>query len=232
MEITRYYSISGGGVPPIQPFPEDDDDLPPLIPMEESDLPRLNLRNSLQEDSIQGQAGGSTSSRAPRQLRNRSVARSITGNRRVRSREVIDCLEQDQHYQQRTQFEKEGTLSPPFEHREDSSYLSQKTWELLYDPTPSRALKRTRQQASIVAQQLLAKPQVSTICLMDQKAEASGYTVLSDSVTKRMDWEERKYQKAMLICIQGIGSSLNKSTEALDVVHGLGQSHHDSLRNT
>ena len=93
----------------------------------------------------------------------------ITGNRSVRFREVIDCLEQDQHYQERTQFEKEGTLFPPLEHREDLNYLSRKTWELLYDPTPSRALKRTRQQASIVAQQLLAKPQASTICLMDQK---------------------------------------------------------------
>ena len=66
---------------------------------------------------------------------------------------------------------------------------------------------------------------------MDQKEETSGYTVLSDVITKKMDREERKYQKAMMICVQGIGASINKSAEALDVVHGLGQSHHDSLRN-
>ena len=68
------------------------------------------------------------------------------------------------------------------------------------------------------------------VCLMDQKTETSGYTVLSDIVTKKMEREERKYQKAMMICVQGIGASLNKSAEALDVVDGLGQSHHD-LRN-
>ena len=45
-----------------------------------------------------------------------------------------------------------------------------------------------------------------------------------------MDREERRYQKAMMICVQGIGASLNKATEALDVVDGLGQSHHESLR--
>ena len=138
---------------------------------------------------------------------------------------------QDQHYEERIQFDKEGTLFPPFEQREDVDCLSQERWELLYDPTPSRALKRTRQRASIVAQQILSKPHVSTVCLMDQKKDTVGYTVLSDSITKKMDREERKYQKAMMICVQGIGTSLSKSTEALDIVDGLGQSHHDALRN-
>ena len=110
--------------------------------------------------------------------------------------------------------------------------MPREKWELLYDPTPSRALKRSRQQASIVAQQMLAKSNVSAVCLLDQKAETTGYTVLSDAITKKMDREERKYQKAMMICVQGIGASLNSSVEALDVVDGLGQSHHDSLRST
>ena len=47
-----------------------------------------------------------------------------------------------------------------------------------------------------------------------------------------MDKEERKCQKAMMICVQGIGASLSKSVDALDVVDGLGESCHDSLRNT
>ena len=34
-----------------------------------------------------------------------------------------------------------------------------------------------------------------------------------------------------MICVQGIGASLSKSADALDVVDGLGQSHHDSLRS-
>ena len=110
--------------------------------------------------------------------------------------------------------------------------MPRERWELLYDPTPSRALKRTRQQASIVAQQMLAKSHVSAVCLLDQKAETTGYTVLSDVITKKMDRLERKYQKAMMICVQGIGASLNSSVEALDVVDGLGQSHHESLRST
>ena len=89
-------------------------------------MPRFNLGNSLPGDSIQGQAGSSTSTRTPRQLRNRSVARSITSKRSVKFHEVVDCLEQDQHYQERIQFEKEGTLFPPLEHREDMNYLSRK----------------------------------------------------------------------------------------------------------
>ena len=140
-------------------------------------------------------------------------------------------MEQDHLYQESIHFDKEGTLFPPFQSRDDIEYLSREKWELLYDPTPSRALKRTRQQASVVAQRMLAKPQVSTVCLLDQKTETTGYTVLSDALTKRMDREERKYQKAMMICVQGIGASLTKSTDALDVVDGLGQSHHESLRN-
>ena len=99
-------------------------------------------------------------------------------------------------------------------------------------PTPSRSLKKTRQQASIVAQRMLAQPSVSTVCLLDQKTETTGYTVLSHAVTKKMDREERKYQKAMMICVQGIGASLNHSVEALDVVDGLGQSHRESLRSS
>ena len=67
---------------------------------------------------------------------------------------------------------------------------------------------------------------------MDQKDETTGYTVLSDAITEKMDKEEKKYQKAMMICVQGIGASLSKSVEALDVVDGLGESHYDSLRNT
>ena len=110
--------------------------------------------------------------------------------------------------------------------------MSRERWEILFDPTPSRSLKRTRQQASKVAQQMLAKSSVSTICLLDQKTETTGYTVLSDVVTKKMDREERKYQKAMMICVQGIGASLSHTTEALDVVDGLGQTHHESLRST
>ena len=78
---------------------------------------------------------------------------------------------------------------------------------------------------------MLAKPSVSVVCLMDQKEEATGCTVLSDAITKKMDREERKYQKAMMICVQGIGASLNKSADALDVVDGSGQSHRESLRS-
>ena len=118
------------------------------------------------------------------------------------------------------------------QNQEHVDAMSHEKWEMLYDPTPSRALKRTRQQASIVAQQILAKSYVPAVCLLDPKAETTGYTVLSDTITKKMDREERKYQKAMMICVQGIGASLNSSVEALDVVDGLGQSHHESLRST
>ena len=48
---------------------------------------------------------------------------------------------------------------------------------------------------------------------------------------RRRNRQERKYQKAMMICAQSIGASLTENAEALDVVDGLGQSHHDSLRD-
>ena len=36
----------------------------------------------------------------------------------------------------------------------------------------------------------------------------------------------------MMICVQGIGASLSKNAETLDVVDGLGESYHDALCNT
>ena len=62
-----------------------------------------------------------------------------------------------------------------------------------------------------MAQQLLANSHISAVCLLDQCSEKTGYTVLSDAITKKMDREERKYQKAMMICVQGIGASLNSN---------------------
>ena len=238
------FHLRGGVLPPTPPLPDpeqghDDfrdlfedfnrelEELPPLELIEGGDIPRLE-----ETRGTSGQDGGATSSRPPRQLRNRNVARSVKGSKNVRFCEFVDCIEQDQRFQENIQFESEGTLFPSFQQRDDIDCMSREKWELLYDPTPSRSLKRTRQQASIVAQQMLAKSHVSTVCLLDQKTETTGYTVLSDAVTKKMDREERKYQKAMMICIQGIGASLNSSVKALNVVDGLGQSHHESLRST
>ena len=183
----------------------------------------------LEEQEELGQ-GGSTSSRPPRQLRSRSVARSVKGSKTVKFHDTVECVELDQYYKEELKSEGEHTLFPSSQHQENINAMSREKWELLYDPTPSRALKRTRQQASIVAQQMLAKSHVSAVCLLDQNAETTGYTVLSDAITKKMDREERKYQKAMMICVQGIGASLNSSVEALDVVDGLGQSHHESVK--
>ena len=171
-------------------------------------------------------------SRPPRQLRNRNVARSAKGTKIVSFYDTVECVELDQHYCEDLRQQGERTIFPPSQDQEAINAMPREKWELLYDPTPSRALKRTRQQASIVAQQMLAKSHVSAVCLLDQEAEKTGYTVLSDAITKKMDREERKYQRAMMICVQGIGASLNSSVEALDVVDGLGQSHHESLRST
>ena len=179
-----------------------------------------------------GQDGHATSSRPSRQLRNRSVARSVKDSKSVTFCEFIECIEQGQRFREKLQDEGKGTLFPSSKYKDNIDSMSRERWEILFDPTPSRSLKRTRQQASKVAQQMLAKSSVSAICLLDQKTETTGYTVLSDVVTKKMDREERKYQKAMLICVQGIGASLSHTAEALDVVDGLGQTHHESLRST
>ena len=206
-------SRGGGVLPPTPPLPEEDpeedqedpeedrhlgDDIRELFDefnrdsVEEGDISRTDdypqRENSRENSSGQnGQNGGATSSRPSRQLRNRNVARSVKDSKSVKFHEVVGCVEQDHYYQESVHFDKEGTLFPPFQSRDDVELLSRERWELLYDPTPSRALKRTRQQASIVAQQMLAKPQVSSVCLLDQKMEATGYTVLSDVITKKMD---------------------------------------------
>ena len=233
------FHLRGGGVLPLnQPLPvtesddirdlfdnfnRESDEVPPLEPHEEA--------SSRLEDQQELGQRGSMSSRPNRQLRNRNVARSVKGSKTVKFHDIVECVELDQYYREKLNTENEHTIFLSSQHQEDIDVMPREKWELLYDPTPSRALKRTRQQASIVAQQMLAKSHVSAVCLFDQKAEATGYTVLSDAMTKKMDREERKYQKAMMICVQGIGASLNSSVEALDVVDGLGQSHHESLRN-
>ena len=204
-----------------------DDELPPLDLIEEEDIPRME-----ETQRMNGQDREVTSSRPPRQLRNRSVARSVRGSKDVTFCDYIECIEQDQCFREKIQDEGKGTLFPSSQHRDEIDDMPRERWEMLFYPTPSRSLKRTRQQASRVAQQMLAKSSVSTICLLDQKTETTGYTVVSDVVTKKMDREERKYQKAMMICVQGIGASLSNTTEALDVVDGLGQTHHESLRST
>ena len=86
-------------------------------------------------------------------------------NKRVQFSDTLQYVEEHQEYQEKTRFEKEGTLFPPFEFQGTLDYISRGRWGLLYDPTPSGA--STRQQASVVAQQMLAKPSVSTVCLMD-----------------------------------------------------------------
>ena len=244
-KLGTLFHLRGGGVlPPTPPLPDpeppsenfrdlfedlnrESDELPPLELIEEDDIPRME-----ETQRMTGQDGDATSSRPPRQLRNRSVARSVKGSKSVTFCELIECIEQDQCFREKIQDEGKGNLFPSSKYKDDIDSMSRERWEILFDPTPSRSLKRTRQQASKVAQQMLAKSSVSTICLLDQKTETTGYTVLSDVVTKKMDREERKYQKAMMICVQGIGASLSHTAEALDVVDGLGQTHHESLRST
>ena len=99
--------------------------------------------------------------------------------------DLVECVELDQYYQEKLILEGEHAIFPSSQQQEDIDAMSHERWELLYDSTPSRALRRTRQQASIVAQQMLAKSQVSAVCLLDQRTETTGYTVLSDAITKK-----------------------------------------------
>ena len=232
---TIFPSQGGGVLPPTPPLSDDFRDLFEDFNRESDELPppeRVEFDSNRSGDRQEVGQGGSMSSRPPRQLRNRNVARLIRGDKVVKFHDVVDCIDFDQHYQEEIRGESKSNIFLSSQHQEDIDAMPREKWELLYDPTPSRALKRTRQQASIVAQQMLAKSHISTVCLLDQKSDTTGYTVLSDVVTKKMDREERKYQKAMMICVQGIGASLNSSVEALDVIDGMGQSHHESLRST
>ena len=228
------FHLRGGVLPPTPPSTDDFRDLFEDFNRASDEIPsleRAEASSGLGEQQEIGQ-GGSMSSRPPRQLRSRNVARSVKKNRTVKFHDLVECVDENQRYYEKINLEREWAIFPSSQSQEQIDAMSHEKWEMLYDPTPSRTLKRTRQQASIVAQQILAKSHVPAVCLLDPKAETTGYTVLSDTITKKMDKEERKYQKAMMICVQGIGASLNSSVEALDVVDGLGQSHHESLRST
>ena len=72
----------------------------------------------LEEHRESGQ-GGSTSSRPPRQLRSRNVARSIKCNKTVKFHDVVDCIELNQHYQEKIQGEGESTNFPSSQYQED-----------------------------------------------------------------------------------------------------------------
>ena len=116
----NHFCISGGGVlPPTPPVPEsasdsfrdlfedfnrESDELPPLE-LIEGDLGRL-------EEQRESGQGGSTSSRPPRQLRSRNVARSIKGSKTVKFHDVVDCIESNQHYQEKIHLEGESTIFP------------------------------------------------------------------------------------------------------------------------
>ena len=94
-KLGRPFHLRGGVLPPTPPIPdleplesqnfrdlfEDfnrgfDDELPPLELIEEEDIPRIE-----EMQRMNGQDGEATSSRPPRQLRNRSVARSVRGSK-------------------------------------------------------------------------------------------------------------------------------------------------------
>ena len=80
----------GGVLPPTPPLPDGGDnfetfdpDLPPLVPMEESDL--LRAQDDLPSEAINHEED--RGSRPARQLRNRSVARSVLSDLSLRTGE-------------------------------------------------------------------------------------------------------------------------------------------------
>ena len=99
------FPSQGGGVvlPPVQPeyddirdlfedFNREPDEVTPLEPVEE-------VSSRIEEQEELGQ-GGSTSSRPPRQLRSRNVARSVKGSKTVKFHDIVECVELDQHYRE------------------------------------------------------------------------------------------------------------------------------------
>ena len=50
------------------------------------------------EEQQEVDQGGSMTSRPPRQLRSRNVARSVKEMKTVRFHDIVECVELDQHY--------------------------------------------------------------------------------------------------------------------------------------
>ena len=104
----------------------EDEELPPLVPIEEADLPLIRA-------SSEGETQAAPSVRPSRQLKNRSVARSVIKDRRVKFSSLVDYIDGDHRFQQTSDLDKEGTLFPPDELQGDINYMSRERWELLYD---------------------------------------------------------------------------------------------------
>ena len=92
----------------------EDDDLPPLVPIEEADLSRLEEGEIRQQPQIP-----QMSPRPPRELRNRSVARSVYTKKQVSFSSLVECIDSDHRYQKTQDLDKDGTLFPPYEFQGD-----------------------------------------------------------------------------------------------------------------
>ena len=152
MQGTNFPSQGGGVLPPIQPpaesedfrdlfedFNRESDEILPLEPLDEAS-------SRLEEQQELGQ-GGFMSSRPPRQLRSRNVARSVKGGgggKTVKFHDMVECVELDQHYREKLNLEGKYTIFPSSQHQEDINAIPCEKWEPLYDPTPSRALKENQ----------------------------------------------------------------------------------------
>ena len=140
-------SLGGGGVVlpstlPLSPTnltsaseQKFDEDLPPLVPLEEADLPQLRA-------SSEGETQATSSLKPPRQLRNRNVARSVITDRKVQFSSLVDCIDGDHRYQEPKSLIRKEPCFHLISIREISITCHENGWELLHDPTPSRALQK------------------------------------------------------------------------------------------
>ena len=85
--------------------------------------------------------------------------------------------------------------------------------------TPSRALRKQAEDKMALETRGSINPITSAIRPV-QGDKNSSYAFPSHAVAKMMDKEDKKYQKRMMICLQGIGASLKVSSAALDVIDG------------
>ena len=140
--------------------------------------------------------------------------------------DIVECIELDQSYQERLHLESKHTIFPSSQYQEDIDAMPRENGNCY---TCDHEVWR-----ELDSKQVLWRNkglQISCLRSLFTWPKGRDDRLYCPIWCSNQDGQGRK-KIPVMICVQGIGASLNSSVEALDAVDGLGQTHHESLRST